>query len=259
MNLNTEPIRNWFGFTRRERRSTFIMFVIIIVIIGSRYIIPDSRIAIEDITASVAASDIDTGQKSTDSPIARKHSLSAYNSESKSGYYADNKKIPGNKKEKTGSSVLFSTRKQSNFKEPDDYSSQQRVRIDINASDSATLVRLPGIGPVLSSRIIKYRRLLGGFASIGQLKEVYGLQTETFDIIKDRVFADSSVIKRININTAGFKELSHVHYFEKFEITSIMKYRKLKGRINGLDDLIDNKLITKEKAMSVGPYLKYDE
>lgn len=235
------------------------MFVIIIVIIGFRYLIPDSRIAIEDISASVAASDIDSGQKGTDNTIARKHFPAAYSSERKSGYYADNKKISGNKKEKITTSVQFSSVKHPVFKDYDGHSTRQRVRIDINVSDSATLVNLPGIGPVLSSRIIKYRRLLGGFASVEQLKEVYGLQVETFDIIKDRVYADSSVIKRININTAGFKELSHVHYLEKYEITSIMKYRELKGKIRGIADLTENKLITEEKARKVGPYLKYDE
>jgi competence ComEA-like helix-hairpin-helix protein len=234
------------------------MFVIIIVIIGFRYIIPDSRIAIEDITASVAASDIDTDQKGTDSPIARKHSLSAYNSEGKSGYFADNKKIPGDKKEKTGSSVPFSTRKQSNFKEPEDYSSQQRVRIDINTSDSATLVTLPGIGQVLSARIIKYRHLLGGFARIEQLKEVYGLSPETFEMIKGRVVADSTRITRININSATYKELIRLPYFEKYEVSAILKYRELKGRLAGIDDLTDNKLITMEKAIKVGPYLKFE-
>jgi DNA uptake protein ComE-like DNA-binding protein len=112
---------------------------------------------------------------------------------------------------------------------------------------------------VLSSRIIKYRHLLGGFARITQLKEVYGLPEETFVMIKDRVFTDSTVVTRVSINSAGYKELSHIHYFEKYEITAILKYRELKGTITSIDDLTDNKLITVEKASKVGPYLKFDE
>jgi len=83
------------------------------------------------------------------------------------------------------------------------------------------------------------------------------LKAETYELIKESVFADSSVIKRIDINSAGYKELSHIHYFEKYEVTAILKYRELKGRITGINDLIENKLITAEKARKVSPYLKY--
>jgi DNA uptake protein ComE-like DNA-binding protein len=85
------------------------------------------------------------------------------------------------------------------------------------------------------------------------------LKAETYELIKERVFADSSVIKRVDINSAGYKELSHIHYFEKYDVTAILKYRELKGRIRGIGDLTENKLITPEKARKVGAYLQYDE
>jgi len=53
-------------------------------------------------------------------------------------------------------------------------------------------------------------------------------------MIKGRVFADSAEIRRINVNTAGYRELSHVHYLEKYEVTSILKYRELTGRVNSI-------------------------
>jgi len=78
-------------------------------------------------------------------------------------------------------------------------------------------------------------------------------------MIKERVFADSTVIIRININSAGYKELSRFPYFEKYEITAILKYREIKGRITGINDLTDNKLIAMEKAIKVRPYLKFEQ
>jgi hypothetical protein len=53
--------------------------------------------------------------------------------------------------------------------------------------------------------------------------------------------------------------LIHIPYFEKYEVSAILKYRELKGRIPGINDLTENKLITTEKAYKVGPYLKYSE
>lgn len=222
MNLNWEPIKEWFGFTRRERRSTFVMLIIVTVIIGLRYTIPESNMTIEDIS-SVISSDtlIETGPT-----LKKPGTLLSYRIEEAT----------------TGKHL----------------SKAQKTRIDINSCDSATLVRLPGIGPVLSVRIIKYRHLLGGFTSVDQLKEVYGLPVETFEKIKGRVFTDSTQIIKININSVTYKEIIHFPYFEKYEAVAILKYRELKGRITGINDLTDNKLITREKAIKVRPYLKFE-
>jgi DNA uptake protein ComE-like DNA-binding protein len=253
MNLNSEPIKNWFGFTRRERRSTFIMLLIIILIIGLRYTVPDSRITIEDITGPIpdAENHSEFSEKdsiSIDDPISDNlinhgKTGSAY---IKKAYGIEGKRIP------------FVKNKQTPIKKVSNYPGKINQLIEINRSDSATLETLPGIGPVLSARIIKYRRLLGGFASIEQLKEVYGLPVETYELIKGRIFADSSMITKININSAGYKELSHIHYFEKYEVTAILKYREIKGRIKCITDLTENKLITLEKAGKVRPYLRFD-
>jgi DNA uptake protein ComE-like DNA-binding protein len=78
-------------------------------------------------------------------------------------------------------------------------------------------------------------------------------------MIKGRVFADSTQITRIDINSASYKEIIRFIYFEKYEVSAILKYRELKGRITGINELIENKLITTEKARKVGAYIKYDE
>jgi DNA uptake protein ComE-like DNA-binding protein len=231
MYLNTRPIKNWFGFSRRERRATFILLIIIVMIIGVRYLFPDSMIAIEDFSGTIPRD-----EKSV--VYLRKDNLY---------------------KAKAFSSDSFTQTKFKKTSYPGKSIPQKIVSIDINHCDSATLVRLPGIGPVLSVRIVKYRRLLGGFASIEQLREVYGLKPETFEMIKGRIFADSTQVREININSATFKEMIRFPYFEKYEVTAILKFRELKGKITGINDLTSNRLITAEKARKVRPYLKYDE
>lgn len=243
MKLNIEPIKNWFGFSRRERRSSFTLLIIIAVILGIRYTIPSSPVTIEDITGIFG-----------ESYYSLKDSIASGN------YLADDK--PPNRsynKEQSSKRVRgVSPVRVSNSAYTAGYNGQQRETIDINSSDSATLVRLPGIGPVLSARIIKYRNLLGGYARIEQLREVYGLPAETFDVIKGRVSADTMLIKKIHINTAEYKEISRIPYLEKYEVSSILKYREISGRINKLQDLTDNKILTPEKAARMGAYLSYD-
>jgi DNA uptake protein ComE-like DNA-binding protein len=230
MYLNTGPIKNWFGFSRRERRATFILLVIIIIIIGVRYLFPDTMIAIEDFSGINLPGE--------------KNGVFLIKDSSKNGKAISSDRHEGAKFRKT----LYRRKT----------SSENKTDIDLNTSDSVLLVTLPGIGPVLSGRIIKYRHLLGGFARVEQLREVYGLAPETYDIIKNRVFADSTKITMISINSAVYKEIIRFPYFEKYEVTSILKYRELKGRITGINDLIDNKLITREKALKVRPYLKFE-
>jgi DNA uptake protein ComE-like DNA-binding protein len=250
MNSFREPIKNWFGFTRRERRSTFILLVLVVVIIGIRYSVPDSRVSIRDITGNdLKAGDLSELANRENSSPGRSYSMNSIKV-SPVTFHKENRDISNDLQKGNSKDRADKFRK---------YPRQQKQMTDLNLSDSAELVKLPGIGPVLASRIIKYRHLLGGFAMVSQLKEVYGLKPETFEMIKDRVFADSTVITRISINSAGYRELIHLHYFEKYEVNAILKYRELKGKIKSIDDLTENKLITVEKASKVRPYLKFDE
>lgn len=241
MILNTEPIKNWFGFTRRERRSTFSLLVIIVVLLVIRYTVPDSSLPVKNISAEVIETE--------NSRVDLENDSSSKSSKVKFKTYP--------KKTFRKSGTDLSASKVSYVIKQEDRKIGSKI-IDINLSDTSALITLPGIGPVLSVRIIKYRNYLGGYARVEQLKEVYGLSEETFEMIKSHVKADSAFIKRLNINTVEYKELTRVRYLEKYEITSILKYRQLMGRIAKIDDLVDNKLITKEKVKQIRPYVRLE-
>jgi len=209
-----KPLRDWFGFTRRERRSSFILLIIIAIVAGVRFIVPASKARVDMVSLELTELSGDT--------IRQKPQAAG--------------KLTSVQKERRNVPAAV---------------------IELNTCDSASLEALPGIGTILSARIIKYRNLLGGFASIDQLKEVYGLTQETFDLICSRVKADPSLIRRININKAEYKQLIRLPYFEKGEVTGILKYRELTGSIDELSDLVDKKIITEEKARKVKWYLEF--
>jgi len=285
MELIREPIKKWFGFTRRERRSAFILLLIIILIIGLRYTVPERNITIEDITSDISGpgstEGVATGDRSvTRQPfnfdpntasydtliklgLASKEANTLINYRKKGGKFrkpADIKKIYGIEEGKAEMLIPFVEVKTDASERAGIISQKnQKSLIDINRCDSASLVILPGIGPVLSARIIKYRRLLGGFVMKDQLKEVYGLPEETYNLIKGRLFVDTLAIIRIDVNSADYKELARLPYFERYEVTAILKYRELMGRITGMTDLTDNKLLTKEKADKVRLYLNFEK
>lgn len=52
--------------------------------------------------------------------------------------------------------------------------------LDLNRIDSLTLLRIPGIGPTFAKRILSLRQRLGGYYTILQLQEVYGMNEDKF-------------------------------------------------------------------------------
>lgn len=61
------------------------------------------------------------------------------------------------------------------------------AKVNLNQADAATLETLPNIGPVLAQRIIEHRDSVGGFTSVGQLREVTGIGEKTFQAIAEMV------------------------------------------------------------------------
>ena len=66
----------------------------------------------------------------------------------------------------------------------DDNTSPLPLVININTTDSATLVRLKGIGPSTAGKIIARIRARGPFSSIDQLLEIRSFPKETFNMLK---------------------------------------------------------------------------
>lgn len=59
--------------------------------------------------------------------------------------------------------------------------------VDLNSADASALDTLPGVGPVLSERIIAWREEHGRFTSVDELGEVSGIGEKLLSQIRDRV------------------------------------------------------------------------
>jgi DNA uptake protein ComE-like DNA-binding protein len=121
------------------------------------------------------------------------------------------------------------------------------VTIKINTADSVLFEKLPGIGPVLARRILRYRTALGGYYSPEQIREVYGISDSLFLTIRERLEADTARIKKINLNTAAERDLAHHPYIGKYVSAGIIKYRRHAGKILNINELIMNGLIPKDQ------------
>ncbi|MEZ5000465.1 MAG: helix-hairpin-helix domain-containing protein [Bacteroidales bacterium] len=129
-------------------------------------------------------------------------------------------------------------------------------RIELNGADSALLVSLRGIGPVLSRRIIRYRELLGGYLTTGQLSEVYGIDSTLAAFLVECTEADTTLVKRININKASYGEIARHPYLTGEHARLILKYRELAGEFTDLSQLVVNNIVSREEYIRVYPYLE---
>lgn len=134
----------------------------------------------------------------------------------------------------------------------------EKVRIDLNQADSIQLLTLPGIGPYFSQRIINYRDKLGGFYSINQLVDVYGLKRSRVDSISSSLIIDLNYLHSININDATIDELSIHPYISYKEAFDILRLRKRKGKISDLESLRKKKIFQDSTFSRVKPYLSLE-
>jgi len=127
--------------------------------------------------------------------------------------------------------------------------------IDINVADTIAFIALPGIGSKLAARIVNFRDKLGGFYSISQLGETFGLPDSTFQKIKQYLKLENTSIRKININTATVDELK-AHPYIKWSIANpIVAYRTEHGPFGKVEDIKKVMAVTDEIYSKTAPYL----
>ncbi|MEZ2415855.1 ComEA family DNA-binding protein [Muriicola sp. E247] len=109
---------------------------------------------------------------------------------------------------------------------------------DLNSATARELQQISGIGPVLSSRIIRFRDRLGGFIVTEQLLDVYGLDREVAEkAMKMFQVFNAPEIRKINLNQAQVNELTGLVYLNQEIARKIVAYREELGRYDSIEQL----------------------
>jgi competence protein ComEA len=113
--------------------------------------------------------------------------------------------------------------------------------IDINEADSAAWASMPGIGKVLSKRIIHYKQRLGGFRSVEDLRQVYGLADSVYTKLLPYLRLSVAEKEKPNLNTLTAQRLSQIGGIDSEIAQAIVVYRQQNGpfqNLNGLRQLV---------------------
>lgn len=130
--------------------------------------------------------------------------------------------------------------------------------IDINQATQEDLIKIYGIGEAISIRILKFKESLGGFVSMEQMNDIWGLSPEVIENLNTHFKVSAfPKLKKIDINNASIKELSEFPYFKYPISKNIVTFRSMNGDFKNSDDLTKIKGMSIEKANIIVLYLNF--
>lgn len=111
--------------------------------------------------------------------------------------------------------------------------------IDLNKADSSSLSLLPELESKLVLRILKYRKLLGFFYSVDQLKQVYGLSPATFARISPYLKVEGvDKYPRKDLNIVFARNLAFYPFIDKVIAEAIINERKALGHFKNWEEVL---------------------
>jgi competence protein ComEA len=127
--------------------------------------------------------------------------------------------------------------------------------VDINDADTTTWKQLKGIGSTYARRIVNFRNKLGGFVSVDQVGETYGLPDSVFQKVKQQLRFSSSSINQIDLNNSTVDELKAHPYIGFSVANAIVQYRSQHGDFSTISDLQKIGAIDGALYRKISPYL----
>lgn len=128
--------------------------------------------------------------------------------------------------------------------------------VDLNLSDTTILKRVPGIGSSYAGRIVKYREQLGGYVSVSQLKEVWGVDDAMFDKIRP-YFIVSGDPQKLRVNHSDYGDLIRHPYLNKDQVKIVLDLSKRKKNLTSIKRLYLLEEFTSQDIERLEPYLSF--
>jgi competence ComEA-like helix-hairpin-helix protein len=129
--------------------------------------------------------------------------------------------------------------------------------IDVNKATSEELLQLRGIGPTFAARIIQQREKLGGFASLEQIKDTYGLSDSTYRAIVPYLKISTAIFRKVSINKADIQNLNHP-YLTRKQAEILIRYRMNHGDFKNVSDVKKTGVFTDATLEKLNPYLIFN-
>lgn len=231
-------MKNFFYFTRGERRGIFVLLLILSILIGVNYYF------VNKIRNSRAKILLDEKYDSLIDSLTLLDSIKQ----------AERIEIYRSNQAKCTQEVISNR-----IIVEEELTQVVTVKLELNTADSLQLVGLKGIGPTYAHRIVAYRDLLGGYYSVDQLLEIRGMTQENFDRICNQVQVDASKLVKINLNEVSYEDLKRHPYVSAKQAYYLVKQRNQENPWKSVAEIqTDEEVLTTEVLQKIQPYLIFE-
>jgi DNA uptake protein ComE-like DNA-binding protein len=135
---------------------------------------------------------------------------------------------------------------------------KQDVIVDLNSADTTTLMQVRGIGRGYAKGIVRFRRETGGFVSIEQLREIFGMSAENYEKIRPFCSINFNLVQKIKVNISSVEKLNSHPYLSFYQAKAIYEYRRKKGKIKEINELSELEELTPTDIIKIKPYLSFE-
>lgn len=132
------------------------------------------------------------------------------------------------------------------------------VIVDLNSADTTLLMQVKGIGRGYAKGIVRFRQRVGGFISVDQLSEIYGMHPENLERIRPYCKVNPDLVQKIKINTASVERMKSHPYFNFYQSKAVYELRRKKGKLKDISDLKVLSEFTPEALNKLKPYLSFE-
>lgn len=128
------------------------------------------------------------------------------------------------------------------------------IKIELNKADTITLKKIPGIGSGIAKMILSYRKKLGGYSQVKQLKEINYVADSLL-----KWFVVCIPPKRLLfINKFSLEHLRSHPYLNFYQAKVIINYRKKYGPLKTLKSLSLYEEFNKTDFKRLRPYVNFE-
>ena len=132
------------------------------------------------------------------------------------------------------------------------------IIVELNSADTTLLMQVKGIGHGTAKGIVRYRQMIGGFVSLEQLSEVYGMRPENLEKIRPFCTINTALIQKLKVNIASAQRLDAHPYINFYQAKAIYELRRNKGKLHDINDLKVLTELTSDDLIKLKPYLSFE-
>lgn len=132
------------------------------------------------------------------------------------------------------------------------------IIVELNSADTALLMQVKGIGRGYAKGIVRFRQSTGGFISVDQLSEIYGMKPDILERIRPFCTVNLALVQKIKVNFASVERLKSHPYIGFYKAKAIYELRRNKGKLKDINELKVLQELSADDLNRMKSYLSFD-